>query len=378
MARVTIVGLGPAGPDLITAGTLAAIAAHQHCFLRTSRHPGASVVADAVSFDDLYESATSFDQVYSEIVERLVAAAMQHGEVLYAVPGSPAVAERTVELLRIDHRVSVDVLAALSFVDLTWTRLGIDPLTERPRIIDGHRFATDCAGDHGPFLVTQVHSSEVLSEIKLAFDDQSPERVTVLSRLGLDDELIIEIPWNELDRVAADHLTSLWIPRSGVAIGEAFVSIENVMKTLRARCPWDRVQTHASLAKYVHEEAAELVEAIADLNRQDGPLENDGPTDDAIDHLADELGDVLFQVVFHACLAAENGWFSLSEVVAGLESKLVRRHPHVFTPPGSVPQDWVADTPEAVRGNWQRIKAAEKSAPKPFLSANVYSMKLIE
>ncbi len=370
LPRVTVVGLGPAGPDLVTAGTLERIAEHphrSHRYLRTSRHPAAVVVGDATSFDDVYDRASSFDEVYAEIVEAIVAAATAHGSVLYAVPGSPAVAERTVELLRVDSRVSVRVEAAMSFIDLTWTRLGVDPLTERPRIVDGHRFARDIAGDHGPFLVTQVHSSDILSDIKLAFDDRTPECVTVLARLGLPDESITEIAWNDLDRVAPDHLTSLWIPAVGTPLAAAFVQIEDVVRTLRERCPWDREQTHDLLAKYVVEEANELVEAIHALAALDGLDATSEPSDAAIDHLADELGDVLFQVVFHACLAAEQGWFVLSDVVAGLEAKLVRRHPHVFTPNESSAEDWTADTPEQVKHNWQRIKAAEKLSPRPFL-----------
>ena len=376
LPRVTVVGLGPAGPDLVTAGTLTCISEHPHRYLRTSLHPAASVVGDAVSFDDIYDRASSFEEVYAEIVEAIVAAATTHGSVLYAVPGSPAVAERTVELLRVDARVSVTVEAAMSFIDLTWTRLGIDPLTARPRIVDGHRFARDVAGDEGPFLVTQVHSPEILSDIKLSFDDRPPERVTVLARLGLPDESIVEIAWNDLDRVATDHLTSLWIPAIGTPLGAAFVQIQDVMRTLRDHCPWDREQTHDSLAKYVVEEADELVEAINALKYRHG-LDGDEsgqilddasyPNDAAIDHLADELGDVLFQVVFHACLAAEQGWFVLSDVAAGLEAKLVRRHPHVFTPIGSSAEEWTADSPEQVKHNWQRIKAAEKLRSTPFL-----------
>ena len=101
--RVVIAGLGPAGPDLLTAGTLAALDAIPHRYLRTRRHPAASAVADAVDFDHLYEAAESFDDVYAAIVEAVVAGAVEHGEVLYAVPGSPVVAERAVELLVADR-----------------------------------------------------------------------------------------------------------------------------------------------------------------------------------------------------------------------------------------------------------------------------------
>src|SRR5690242_14931646 len=116
--RVVVVGLGPAGPDLLTAGTIAAIDAIPRRFLRTTRHPAAVAVPDATSFDDRYETAESFEVVYAEIVDAVVAAAAADGEVLYAVPGSPVVAERAVELLLADDRVDVEVHPALSFLDL--------------------------------------------------------------------------------------------------------------------------------------------------------------------------------------------------------------------------------------------------------------------
>jgi tetrapyrrole methylase family protein / MazG family protein len=110
---ITIVGLGPAGPDLLTAGTLDALAACEHRFLRTTRHPAAVAVAGAVSFDHVYESADSIDDVYPAIAEALVDAARANGSVIYAVPGSPVVAERTVELLLADDRAHPVVLPAL-------------------------------------------------------------------------------------------------------------------------------------------------------------------------------------------------------------------------------------------------------------------------
>ena len=364
--RITVVGLGPAGPDLLTVGTVDAIAAQPHRYLRTSRHPAASAVAGAISFDDVYETAVSFDAVYTEIVERLVGAAHSFGHVLYAVPGSPAVAERTVEMLRADERIELSVVPAMSFVDLTWIRLGVDPLSVRPRIVDGHRFAVDVAGDCGPFLVTQCHSSEILSSIKLAFEVNAPPTVTVLTRLGLSDESITEIAWHELDHVAADHLTSLWIPRIAIPLASSMVALEEVMRSLRSECPWDREQTHLSLARYATEEAAELVEALHALSAS-GHGELDDATERAIDHVADELGDLLFQVVFHSCLAAERGWFTLTDVTEGLSAKLVRRHPHVFPPVGADATTWQATTAEDVRRNWLVIKADEKANPQGFL-----------
>ena len=103
--QITVVGLGPAGPEYLTAETVELLNGNAPVWLRTSRHPAADRLDVAGSFDSLYESLDSFDQVYSTIVDELIAlartAAMSDGgAVVYAVPGSPAVAEHTVELLR--------------------------------------------------------------------------------------------------------------------------------------------------------------------------------------------------------------------------------------------------------------------------------------
>ncbi|MEY2401648.1 MAG: tetrapyrrole methylase family protein / MazG family protein, partial [Ilumatobacteraceae bacterium] len=128
LGRVTIVGLGPGGPQYVTQETIDAIAAHPHRYMRTTRHPSAAVVGEATSFDDVYEAADTFADVYAEITERLVAAAHEHGDILYAVPGSPLVLERSVRHLRSDARVECAVLPAMSFLDVAFARLGIDPV----------------------------------------------------------------------------------------------------------------------------------------------------------------------------------------------------------------------------------------------------------
>ena len=169
MAKVIVAGLGPAGPDLITGAVRDAIEQTSRRFVRTRRHPAAVAVAPAESFDDLYDQASSFEEVYRAIVDRLVAEARAGvGDVLYAVPGSPLVAERTVELLRAVPDLDLEVLVGLSFADLAWDRVGVDPLTAGVRLVDGRGFAIDAAGERGPLLVAQCDTVPVLSDIKLA------------------------------------------------------------------------------------------------------------------------------------------------------------------------------------------------------------------
>ncbi|MDF2267012.1 nucleoside triphosphate pyrophosphohydrolase [Streptomyces coacervatus] len=134
------------------------------------------------------------------------------------------------------------------------------------------------------------------------------------------------------------------LPASYDLPGARLLDLVQVMDRIRAECPWSSQQTHKGLAKYGIEEAYELVEAIEEGDR---------------DELREELGDVLLQVVFHARIAeegrAEDGAapFSIDDVAAGIVTKLIHRHPHVFG-------DETASTPEEVKEHWLRTKAIEK------------------
>ena len=364
--RLTIVGLGPAGPDLLTAGTLDAIGQSDPSrrWVRTLRHPSAAAAGTERGFDGVYETESTFDAVYRRIADELLDE-LTTGDVLYAVPGSPRVLERTVDLLVADAGAAgavVDVLPAMSFLDLAWVRLGIDPLEAGVRVVDGHRFTEAAAGERGPLLVAHCHNQRVLSDVKLAFDDDEPASAVVLQRLGLPDERVEEVAWADLDReVAADHLTTVYIPAVGTPIAAEVVRFDGLVRTLRERCPWDREQTHQSLTRHLIEEAYEVLEAI------------DGGDDD---HLAEELGDLLFQVVFHTTIASERGAFTLADVARGIHDKLHARHPHVFG-------DVEASTAEEVAAGWEARKQAEKGRSSVFdgipkgLPALLYASKVL-
>ena len=350
--RVTVVGLGPAGPDLCTTATLVAIDEHPHRLVRTVRHPAVSVLGEAVvALDHHYESAASFTAVYAGVVEEVVAAAEVHSQILYAVPGSPMVAEHTVELLLADDRVDVTLVPALSFLDLAWVRLGVDPLDDGVRIVDAHRFPVEAAGERGPLLVAQVDTPAVLADVVAAVVDPPDEMVTVLQGLGTADERIVQALWDDLpDVVDPDHLTSLFVPRLAAPIASEVQRFVDLVAVLRRECPWDSEQTHTTLRPHLLEEAHEVLEALDEFDEVSG--EGSGA-------LEEELGDLLFQVVFHARIAADDGRFDLADVTRGIHDKLRHRHPHVFGPEsggGPVGVDGSAD----VVANWDRIKQVEK------------------
>jgi tetrapyrrole methylase family protein/MazG family protein len=370
LPRLHVVGLGPAGSQLITVETRALLGSVRPVVLRTGRHPAAEelmapggLLDGAPTFDDVYEAAGHLDEVYPTIVRRLealVEASGPDGEVLYVVPGSPAVAEHTVELLRgAGGDYELVVHPALSFADLAWARLGVDPLARGVRIVDGQRFAADAAGERGPLLVAQCDTRLVLSDVKLAVDDGPDQPVLVIQRLGLPDERIVEVAWDDLDRsVEPDHLTSLYIPELAAPVAGEVVRLVELMHTLRAECPWDREQTHQTLVRHLVEEAYEVVEALEAL-----PAGAEAPDDELLAagyaHLEEELGDLLFQIVFHAELATESGRFGLADVARNVHDKLHARHPHVFAPDGQERVE--VDGARSVEANWERIKRAEKA-----------------
>lgn len=144
--------------------------------------------------------------------------------------------------------------------------------------------------------------------------------------------------------------------------GRSLVELVDVMDRLRRECPWTAQQSHESLAHYLLEEAHETLEAL-----------ESGDTD----HLREELGDLLMQVVFHARIAQERAdGFDIDAVAAGITAKLIRRNPHVFA-------DGDASTPEEIDAAWRRVKAAEKPRASvhdgipPTLPALAYADKVL-
>ena len=343
---LTICGLGPGGPDHLTTETDDVLASASACFVRTERHPTASRVPAAKTFDHLYESADTFDDVYTGIVEALVEAATAQSGVVYAVPGSPLVLEESVRRLRADERLEVELVPALSFLDVAWARLGVDPIDQGVRLVDGHEFTTRAAGERGPLLVAHTHAAHVLSDIKLAVDAGPEQRAIVLQRLGTAEESIFEVAWPDLDRVVdPDHLTSLYLPEVTAPVAMELARSVELVRRLRRECPWDQEQDHQSLRKYLLEETHELLDAIEALG--------DGSDGGAYADLEEELGDVWYQVLFHSELATEAGQFTMVDVASTLHDKLVARHPHVF---GEVSVNGTAE----VVSNWEQIKQEEK------------------
>lgn len=354
MGELIVVGLGAGRKGLMTEETKKLLTEEACVRLRTAKHPTVEELKEEgytfESFDYVYEQKDTFEEVYDTIVEACLSLAEETGRLIYAVPGSPLVAEKTVQLLREraeGRGVKLTILPAMSFLEVLYVRLGVDPINGLT-ILDGDDIGTLAFDNTVALVVTQVYDRAVASEVKLAlmeqYDDEQP--ITFVRNLGLDDEEVREIPLYELDRQPnIDHLTSIYVPRREPREQTFDMSpLTDVMQTLRSPggCPWDIEQTHESLRRYMIEEVYEVIEAI---ENEDAPL------------LCEELGDLLLQIVFHARVAEECGHFSMQDVIDGVTAKMIRRHPHVF---GDIT---VSDAGE-VLVNWDAIKAQEKAGQR--------------
>lgn len=132
----------------------------------------------------------------------------------------------------------------------------------------------------------------------------------------------------------------------------AVLGLDELVRTLRQQCPWDREQTHTSLRRYLLEETYEALEAL-DARADPGGDSGGAGAEDLDRHLCEELGDLLYQVWFQAHLASERDAFDMADVAREVRAKLVARHPHVFG-------DVEAQDADAVRGMWDAIKLREK------------------
>jgi tetrapyrrole methylase family protein/MazG family protein len=389
---IKIVGLGPGNAGHLSTESIELLKNADKVILRTNIHPTVVELMNKKimfeSCDKFYEESSSFEEVYQNIAEYVLKEA-KGKNLVYAVPGSPLVAEQTVVLLREmvkNTDLDFEIYPAISFLDITYVKAGIDPI-EGLRIVDaGDEEALLDAGKY-PLIITQVYSELVASDTKIALmevlKDDTP--IYFMRNLGLEDEEFLKIKLYELDRQKhIDHLTTVLVPKCPEYILEEYLemptdeeleevinsfgdkdgdsyedseedlytedneeayydvtSLAEVVALLRKPdgCPWDKEQTHESIRANMIEEAYEVVDAI---DKKDN------------ENLKEELGDVLLQVVFHAQMAREEGQFNLQDVIDAITDKLIRRHPHVFG-------DEDIETSDEVLKRWDDIKKTEKT-----------------
>lgn len=347
---IKIVGLGPGAKEALTIGTICEIESNKNIFLRTEKHPTVDYLKEKNivfgTYDNVYESIGSFDEVYLNIANDLIKKHEELGNLIYAVPGHPLVAEKSVfnliELCK-ENNVEYKIIPAVSFIDAMIEGLKIDPI-EGLKVIDSFDIENQILDKRIGTIITQVYNQLIASEVKLKLLEQYNDETEIyyVRAAGIkDQESIRKIPLFELDmQDDIDYLTSIYIPKD-LKNKKDFNDLLSIIETLRSEdgCPWDREQTHQSLKKALIEESYEVIDAI------------DQEEDDS---LIEELGDVLLQVVFQASIGKEEGYFDISDIVEGICNKMINRHPHVFK------KDNELNSSEEVLEKWDELKKKEK------------------
>lgn len=354
---IEVLGLGAGDLEQLPFGVYKKLMKADHVYLRTKEHP---VIAELVqegldftSFDSIYEKHDQFEEVYQEIVQNLLEKAKAE-QVVYGVPGHPLVAERTVQLLlEYGPKEDVDIIigGGQSFIDAIFQSLKIDPV-DGFQLLDGTLLKSSQLQIDQHIFISQVYDQFVASNIKLTLMERLPDdyEVVIVTAAGSRNENIERVPLYELDRkVTLDNLTSVYVPpvQDEQIMLKNFSKLREIIAILRGPngCPWDKEQTHESLKKYLIEETYEVIEAIDSGD---------------IDHLIEELGDVLLQIMLHAQIGEDEGYFAIEDVIEVLSSKMIRRHPHVFG-------DKKAEDSKEVLRNWQEIKKQEKGETESSL-----------
>ena len=347
--EIIIVGLGPGNPEHLTIRAVAVLEAAEEVYLRTAEHPivtGLPTELKINSFDWIYQEEGSFQDVYRRIAEQVISLAQTQPPVVYAVPGDPFIAEDTPALILKSAReagLAVEIIPGVSFIEPVFAALEKDPLP-RTALVD----ALELTGAHypsfppdQPALIGQVYSRQVASDIKLTLMAVYPDDhlITLIHEAGTPDCRIEHLPLYELDRSQGiGNRTALYLPP--LTAGSSLESFQEIIAHLRAPegCPWDREQDHQSLRPNLLEETYEALEAI----------DEDDPS-----AMQEEFGDLLLQIVLHAQIASEYGEFTMSDVIQGIYTKLIQRHPHVFG-------DLDLGEAGAVIKNWEALKARER------------------
>jgi len=342
---IKIVGLGAGEINQIPFGIYKLLKNSEHVYLRTKEHPVVEFLAlegmGYTSFDDVYESHDNFEDVYHEIAQTLIDAG-KNEEIIYAVPGHPMVAESAVQIL-IASGEEIEIVGGSSFLDDMFTSLKIDPI-EGFQLLDATSFDASQLSLRQHLIFCQVYNSDMASNVKLPLLDILPHdyEVYIVTAAGSSKEVVKKVQLCELDfETELNNLTSVYVPPAPKdLLLQEFSSLRETVAILRDPngCPWDREQTHESLKKNLLEETQELIDAIDNEDEE---------------NMIEELGDVLLQVMLHSQIGEDDGWFTIDDVIKGLNEKLIRRHPHVF---GEVK----ASSPAEAIAMWNEMKKLEK------------------
>jgi len=347
MSTIQIIGLGAGSEDDLTIRAQEALSERIPAFARTDRHPIVNELRkniDIDSFDDYFEKYETFDEVYENIVNTLIEKSKQYGKINYCTAGSPYYGDIVTKKLISEYKDQINtiIIDGMSFLDKCLKLSGYADYNNIKILdcLETDEFSFDVNSFN---IITQVYDLETASQLKVKLMEIYPEDANSLI-IDVLEENVKKIPLFMLDQ-EKNYGFSTYFCILPIEISKNRVyNVDNllrIVKLLRGPdgCPWDKKQTHHSIRQHVIEEAYEVVDAI---------------DNDDVDNLVEELGDLLLQVVFHAELGSEEGYFNFSDVVTDVCKKMYFRHPHVFG-------DVKADDAEEALTNWENSKLKEKN-----------------
>lgn len=353
---LTIVGLGPGSPDLLTRQASQVLENCHELLVSSVHHPVLQALKKQRKLVVLNDGDA--DSIVRQILSRQIA------DVVYAAPGNP-LEDDSVSRLLVEQadlkQWSTQLVAGVSFLDLTFQALRLTRHAPGMQVVDAAELSLQSENEKEPpfdvfagvyrtvdptrpLIVEHVDSRSRFEAVRRTFatlypDDQPVEVVSIEIDSGA-----IRMEEIELAKIASsltdDRRVIMYVkPVERLKDVAAFDTLRYIVARLRAPngCPWDREQTYQSMKKHLLEETYEAISAL-----DNGDLQQ----------FASELGDVLLQVVMHSQLGREAREFDLEDVLRAVNTKLIRRHPHVF---GDVQ---VASSADVLR-NWERIKRTE-------------------
>lgn len=335
-----IIGLANGIYDLLSVGAARELQSADAVVLQSDKAPCADKIRketkEFYTLDDFFEQASDFDELYQKSGE-FIAELSAHKRVVFGVLGN---LNSNGFITALKNKTDFEIIPGASLESAAQCISGKYMEMDAYQSIDASDIRKLGLDSSSALIVTGIDNPLLASGVKLHltgyFDDETP----IVLIIGMEHKLI---PVCDLDKQADYGIGSIAVfppLKKTERTRYTFGDLVGIMERLRGRdgCPWDIEQTHETLRQYVLEEAYEVVHAV---DTKDSAA------------LADELGDLLLQVVFHAQIGVQRGEFDITDVVSNICAKMILRHPHIF---GSV----TVGGAEEVVTNWEAIKRNEK------------------
>jgi len=348
MNTIQIIGMGAGKVEDLTIKAYNALIDDIPTYVRTDRHPIIKEIKEKnikiESFDDYFEKYESFDEVYDKITTKIVELSEKYGKINYCTAGSPFYGDVVTKKLINEYKdtINIIIIDGMSFLDKCIKLSGYSDYKSINILdcLETDEFSFDINAFN---IITQIYDNEIASRLKIKLMETYTDD-TIIQKIDVLEENVKKIPLYLLDQ-EKKYEFSTYFCINPIEISENKVyNVNNLCRTIKILrgsngCQWDKKQTHQSLRQCVIEEAYEVVDAI---DNQD------------VDNLVEELGDLLLQIVFHAEIGSEEGYFNFKDIVTNVNKKMVSRHPHVFG-------DVKANTVNEALMSWEAAKQKEKN-----------------